>query len=212
VRKLSVSLAAVFALLAMAPTAAGALVITGYLKTNAEPVIIDSAFFQAGGQDTWFTTTGWQCAANDSDNFEFPEFPEFPTDVKLAAKFDGNPLVQDFPGPSRAVWYPFWDPHDGTMAMFDAPEGIEEGTRNPVGLYLVVSPSVVRDGAVILTSGVGNLELVDVTGNTVRTFPAAAEVRWTADDDDGRTLPEGIYFCRLAAARSTIVRKLTIAR
>jgi len=56
------------------------------------------------------------------------------------------------------------------------------------------------------------LELVDAAGNTVRTFPAAASVRWAADDDAGRALPEGIYFCRLTAGQTAIVHKLILAR
>jgi hypothetical protein len=147
-----------------------------------------------------------------TDTFVFPWFASFPDTARLAAEFNGQPLVQDFLSPSRAVWYPFWDPHDQTQAMFDAPTGIEEGRRNPTGPYLVVSPSVVRNAAVILTSGTGCVELADAAGNTVRTFPAAARVRWAADDAAGRALPEGIYFCRLTAGRTAIVRKLILAR
>jgi hypothetical protein len=212
VKKLSLSLAAILILLGMAAPASGELVITGYLKTGAEPVAIDSAYFQYVSQDTWFLTTGWHCDTMATDTFEFPPFADFPTDVKLAAKFNGNPLVQEFLSPTRAVWYPFWDPHDQTQALFDAPTGIEEGRHNPARLYLAVSPSVVRGAAVIMTSGTGCLELVDAAGNTVRTFPAAARVRWAADDDAGRALPEGIYFCRLTAGQTAIVRKLILAR
>jgi hypothetical protein len=196
----------------MAAPASGQIVITGFLKTGAEPVEIDSAYFQYGTQDTWFTTPDWHCDPMASDTFVFPPFANFPSDVKLAAKFNGQPLVQDFPSPSRAVWYPFWDPHDGTQAMFDAPDGIEEDRRNPTGPYLVVNPSVVSDAAVILTAGTGCLELVDAAGNTVRTIRAAARVRWTADDDGGRALPGGIYFCRLTTGQTTTVRKLILAR
>jgi hypothetical protein len=213
VRKLSLSLAAILLLLGMVATASGELVITGYLQTAAESVRVDSAYFQYGSQNTWFPTTGWHCDPMATDTFVFPSFADFPTDVKLAAKFNGMPLVQEFLSPVRQVWYPFWDPHDQTKAMFDAPiSGIEEGRHNPAGLYLAVSPSVVRGAAVILTSGTGCLELVDAAGNTVRTFPAAAAVRWAADDDAGRALPEGIYFCRLTAGQTAIVRKLILAR
>ena len=212
-KKLSLTLAAILVLVGMVATASGALVITGYLKTVTEPVGIDSAYFQSGSQNTWFPTTGWHCDTMASDTFVFPPFADFPTIVRLAAKFNGASLLQEFNGPVRQVWLPFWDPHDPTQAMFDAPAtGIEEGRRNPAGLFLAVSPSVVRDAAVILTSGTGCLELVDAAGNAVRTFPAAATVRWAADDDAGRALPEGIYFCRLTAGQTAIVRKLILAR
>ena len=210
-KKLSLSLATVLFLLGMVAPAAG-LVITGYLRTGAEPVGIDSAYFASGSTHAWFPTSGWHCDTMATDTFVFPWFASFPDTARLAAEFNGQPLVQDFLSPSRAVWYPFWDPHDQTQAMFDAPTGIEEGRRNPTGPYLVVSPSVVRNAAVILTSGTGCVELADAAGNTVRTFPAAARVRWAADDAAGRALPEGIYFCRLTAGRTAIVRKLILAR
>jgi hypothetical protein len=37
-------------------------------------------------------------------------------------------------------------------------------------------------------------------------------VRWAADNAAGRALPEGIYFCRLTAGQTAIVRKLIISR
>lgn len=212
-KKLSLSLAAILILLGMVRPASGDLVVTGYLKTTAEPVVIDSAYFAKGGQNAWLPTTDWQCDTMATDTFVFPPFANFPDTIRLAAKFNGAPLLQEFDGPVRLVWNSFWDPHDQTKAMFDAPlVGVEEGRHNPAGLYLVVSPSVVRDAAVILTSGTGCLEVVDAAGNAVRTFPAAATVRWAADDAAGRALPEGIYFCRLTAGQTAIVRKLILAR
>jgi len=53
---------------------------------------------------------------------------------------------------------------------------------------------------------------VDAAGNAVRTIPAAATVRWAADDDAGRALPAGVYFCRLTAGPTATVRKLTLTR
>jgi hypothetical protein len=211
VKKLSLSLATVLILLGMVRAASGQVVITGYLKTATEPVVIDSAYLKCASESTWFLTTGWQCDTMARDTFVFPPFADFPTDIQLAAKFNGVPLLLDFPSPARGAWLPFPDPHD-QQVMFDAPTGIEEGRHNPAGLYLAVSPSMVRDGAVIQTSGTGCLEVVDAAGNTVRTFPAAATVRWAADNAAGRALPEGIYFCRLTAGQTAIVRKLIISR
>jgi len=212
VKKLSLSLATIIILLGMVAPASGQLVITGYLKTGAEPVEIDSAYLKCPSESTWFPTTGWECDTMATDTFVFPPFADFPTIVRLAAKFNGMPLVQEFLSPQRQVWLPFWDPHDQTQAMFDAPTGIEEGRPNAARPYVAVSPNVVRDAAVIRTSGTGYLEVVDAAGNTVRTLPAAATVRWAADDDNGRRLPEGVYFCRLTAGRTAIVRKLILAR
>ena len=208
--KLSLSLAAILILLGMAAPASGQVEITGYLQTGIEPVEIDSAYLNCPGESTWFLTPGWECDTMAADTFMFPPFADFPTDVTLAAKFNGLPVVLGFPGPARGVWLPFPDPHDQTRVMFDAPTGVEEGRYNPADLRLAVSPSVVRDAAVIQTSGTGYLEVVDAAGNTVRTFHAAALVRWAAVDAAGRALPEGVYFCRLVAGRTSIVRKLIL--
>jgi hypothetical protein len=212
VKKLSLSLAAILVFLGMAAPASGQVVITGYLQTGIEPVEIDSAYLKCPSESTWFLTPGWECDTMATDTFVFPPFAAFPTVVTLAAKFNGIPVLLDFPGLVRQVWSRFPDPHDQTQVMFDAPTGIEEGRHDPAGLRLAVSPSVIRYAAVIQTSGTGCLELVDAAGNTVRTFAAAATVRWAADDAAGRALPEGIYFCRLAADQTAIVRKLIISR
>jgi len=212
VKKLSLSLAAVLVLLGTTRVASGQVVVAGYLRTGIEPVEIDSAYLEYLSDSTWFSTAGWECDTMETDTFVFPPFASFPTDVKLAAKFNGLPVVLDFPNPSSRVWLLFPDPHDQTQVMFDVQTGIEESRDNPAGLRLAVSPNVIRDAAVIRTSGTGCLEIVDAAGNTVRTFPASATVRWTADDAAGRALPEGIYFCRLTAGRTAIVRKLILAR
>jgi len=213
VKRLSLSLATILILLlGMAAPASGQFVITGYLKTGAEPVDIDSAYLECPSESTWLLTTGWHCDTMATDTFEMWPFANYPTYVKLAAKFNGMPLMQEFSNPARRTWLPFWDPHDQTQVMFDAHTGIEEGRRSPAGLRLAVSPSVVSDAAVILTSGTGCVEIMDAAGNKVRTFPAAATVHWAADDAAGRALPEGIYFCRLTAGQTAIVRKLIISR
>ncbi len=212
VKKLSLSLATILVLLGMAAPASGQVVITGYLQTGAEPVEVDSAYLKCPSESTWFLTADWHCDTMATDTFVFPPFALFPAEVTLAAKFNGVPLLLDFPGLVRQVWSRFPDPHDQTQVMFDAPTGIEEGRYSPAGLRLAVSPSLIRDAAVILTSGTGRLEIMDAAGNTVRTFPAAATVHWSADDAAGRALPEGIYFCRLAADQTAVVRKLIISR
>jgi len=212
VKKLSLSLVAILILLGMAATASGQVVITGYLQTGAEPVEVDSVYLKCPSESTWFLTADWHCDTMATDTFVFPPFSAFPAEVTLAAKFNGVPLLLDFLSLERQVWSRFPDPHDQTQVMFDAPTGVEEGRHNPTGLRLTVSPSVVRNAAVILTSGTGCLEIVDAAGNAVRTFPASATVRWAADDATGRALPEGIYFCRLTAGQTAIVRKLILAR
>ena len=206
-------LTSVLFILALLPvTGRAQLVVTGYLKAANDPVTVDSARFQYSPEDTWFLTPGWHSEPLTTDTFQFPSFAGFPTTVWLAADFSGKPVIQKISQPVRLEWYAFDPPYDATRAMFDDLTGIEEGPHIPARPYLAVSPNVVRDAAVIRTSGTGYLEIVDAAGNTVRTLPAAATVRWAMDDDNGRILPEGIYFCRLTAGQTAIVRKLIFSR
>jgi hypothetical protein len=202
----------VLLLLAVAQPAPAQIVITGSLETAIEPVDIDSAYFAYGGQDTWFLTTGWHANPEQTIQFEFPPFTGFPDTIRLAARFSGTPVTRDINGPERQTWYQFDPPHNQTRVMFDAPSGIEEGRRDLAIPYLTVSPSLVRDAAVIRSSGGGLLELVDAAGNAVRTLRAGTIVRWAGDDNSGRRLPEGIYFCRLVHGDRSFVRKVILAR
>jgi hypothetical protein len=157
-------------------------------------------------------TTGWHANPEQTVQFEFPPFAGFPDTIRLAARFSGVPATKEINRPNRQAWYPFDPPHDQTRVMFDAPAGIEEVRHDPAGPYLAVCPNVVRDAAVIRTSGAGLLELVDATGNRVCTLRAAATVRWTGEDDSGRRLPEGVYFCRLVRGDESLVRKVIVSR
>jgi len=202
----------VLLLLAAMQSTAAQVVITGSLDTAIEPVDIDSAYFAYGGQDTWFLTTGWHADPEQTIQFGFPPFAGFPDTVRLAARFSGVPVIKEIVGPNRQSWYQFAPPHEQTRVMFDAPSGIEEGRHDPAVPYLAVCPSVVRDAAVIRTSGTGLLELLDATGNVVRTLRAAATVRWAGEDDSGRRLPEGVYFCRLVRGDESLVHKVIVSR
>jgi hypothetical protein len=203
----------VLLVLALLPvTGRAQLVVVSQLKAGPDPVTIDSAYFKYSPEDTWFLTPGWHSEPRQTDTFQFPPFAGFPTNIRLAADFSGTKVIQDFPAPVRLEWYTFSPPYEETKVMFDDLSGIEEGRYIPARLRLTVSPSVVRGAAVIRASGTGYLKVVDAAGNAVRTLPAAATVRWAADDDDGRRLPDGVYFCRLTAGQTAIVRKLILTR
>ena len=205
-------LPALLLLAAMQPAAAQTVVVTGYLDTAVEPVDIDSAYFAYGSQNTWFLTAGWHANPEQTILFEFPPFADFPDTVWLAARFNGVPVIREIYGPERRTWYQFAPPHDQTRVMFDATSGVEENKHAPGAAYLAVLPSVVRDAAVIRSSGDGFLELVDATGNTVLSLPAAATLHWAGKDNSGRRLPEGVYFCRLVRGQQSLVRRVILAR
>jgi len=64
----------------------------------------------------------------------------------------------------------------------------------------------------------GNLQIFDVRGHYVATLaegllPAGyEEIRWSGRDDRGRTLPSGVYHCRLKTAGLVETRRLVLIR
>ncbi|MEO0086083.1 MAG: hypothetical protein ABIK37_05575, partial [candidate division WOR-3 bacterium] len=172
-----------------------------------------SVRFEYGASVSWFNTAGWHCEPMETTDFTFPPFDNYPATIRLAGNFMGLPFVQEIYRPVRDTWYPFDPPHEQTSAMFTAPSAIlEPGRTSPVP-FLSIVPAIVRDAATIRTSGTGTLELFDPTGRPVlRLDPAPESFRWSGTADDGRLLPEGIYFCRLSTETGVTLRKVLIAR
>jgi hypothetical protein len=192
-------------------------IVTGYIKTGPEPAVVDSTYFEYGSQMVWFQTAGWKVDPMQTDTFVFPLFPGFPAVIKVDVKFGGLPYELLLNRPNAGEWYPFLPPHNLTQVMFDFQVGVEEGRNVRPGARFTVNPSVIREGAVIKALVAGRVEVADAAGNRVRRFAQDGtglpfSVRWAADDDAGRTLPEGVYFCRLTAGQTVTVRKVTIAR
>lgn len=64
--------------------------------------------------------------------------------------------------------------------------------------------------------GAGRIDIVDVTGRLVATpwqgeLAGEQTARWTGQDDQGRSVPNGIYFARLQAGSEHSVRRIVIA-
>jgi len=86
-----------------------------------------------------------------------------------------------------------------------------EAAPNPVRGEASIAFAVPRAGPV-------RLRIFDVRGRCVRTLldgPVAAgagAVSWQGRDDAGRSLADGVYFCRLEHAGQTLTRKLLLVR
>ena len=86
---------------------------------------------------------------------------------------------------------------------------------------LAVSPSVVTTQMMVRLQPVGSgrpvVEIHDVVGNVIRSLDCTAgtdgiaTASWNREDDRGRLVPEGIYFCRYSAAGAVAVRKILVA-
>ena len=117
------------------------------------------------------------------------------------------PCVRDLSG-NAAATTTTWTFTTGTATLAvpgPAALALRLGAQpNPARGHMQFTAEAPRGGA--------TLELLDVTGRTVRRFatPAAAgrwTVAWDARDDAGRALPAGLYFARLrAGGAATTVR------
>jgi hypothetical protein len=89
-----------------------------------------------------------------------------------------------------------------------------------IGVALRIFPTVARDGALVTCAlpvgGRASVEIYDLEGGLVRTLvrgyrePGHFSVMWDRRDGHGRTVPDGVYFCRLVAGDIVATRKLVL--
>jgi hypothetical protein len=101
---------------------------------------------------------------------------------------------------------------DGGAAAAAGSFGLQPGRPNPFRPGTRIEYAVAQPGRV-------RLVLYDARGARVRSLvlddahPAGgATVAWDGRDDGGRSLPSGLYFCRLEAGAQTSTRKLLLVR
>jgi hypothetical protein len=82
---------------------------------------------------------------------------------------------------------------------------------NPFRVTTSIRYSLPREGPV-------SLKIFDVAGRTVKTLvdmkqrPGRYSMRWDGDDNRGRTVGNGVYFCKLRAGAQQMTRKLVLQR
>jgi len=213
--------AVALAMAALALTGRAEVIVQGVLEAGPEAFAIDSAMFQSGPDFEWFVTTGWQPAPMGQDTFTFPEFAAWPDMVMLTMTVQGAPFQNPFPAPLRDEWYTFDPPNEITRVKFRDVTGIKaERPEAELKGLLSVTPTLVTRCAMIsarVADPTGTrLEIVNAVGARVRTLPLSGSgpvaVRWSADDDAGRPLPEGSYFCRLVSPSRTATTRLVLTR
>ena len=210
---------------ALAPLAHASVQVTGVLSTGSHVVSVDSAtIFDEGGGINIFPTPGWQGDSLAVDTFSFPLIEASPSQVDLALTVDSLPTSMSIPGVKPDTWYAIPGAPDAQVLFsWQVVTGVNEHGRPGHGRAgLSVSPSIVGAGATIRAERVAGtscaFEFYDVAGNRVRTLrtqassSGAASATWTGEDDLGRRLPEGIYYCCLDDAANPSVRKLVLTR
>lgn len=100
---------------------------------------------------------------------------------------------------------------------YAGPSGVDEGPAIPAALALAAGPSPFRDALglrlALPRAGRWALDLFDTRGARLRRFDGESGagvhvVRWDGRGADGRALPAGVYFARLAAAGETRVLRV----
>jgi hypothetical protein len=177
--------------------------------------------------DATFLTPGWGTHL-PYDTFVFTVgFPPWPASIKLHGIVNGFPANTTINSPKLDTRYylgmgimapPFW-----FAAVPGYPDpGVEElGPSVAPPPRLAVSPSVVTGQMTVRLQPVGTarpvVEIHDVVGNVVRSLDCTAGIdggaiaTWDREDEHGRLVPEGVYFCQYAGADVTSVRKVLVA-
>ena len=168
-----------------------------------------------------FLTPGW--GSTPMDTWSFAGVP-LPGSITLHGTINGIPTHGPaIMNPVADTWYRVGMGVQAPLVEFtNVQVGIEE-PKSAVGRLrrLDVSPTVVTEQMTIRLQSVGAgrpvVEIHDAAGNVVRSLDCTAEAdgaataKWNREDDFGRLMPEGVYFCRYAAAGLVAVRKVLVA-
>ena len=213
---------------ALAPVAQASVQVTGVLSTGSHAVVVDTVvLWDVGGGMSVFTSPvlDWQGDSMTVDTFVFPPVAFAPLQADMWVTVDSSPSFFSIPGLQQDTWYVIPGTPTEAQVKFTWQDisGVDEHGRPGLGRAgLTVSPSVVGAGATIRANRVAGtscvFEIYDVAGNRVRTLrtqassSGAASATWAGEDDRGRRLPEGIYYCCLDDAANPSVRKLVLTR
>ena len=170
--------------------------------------------------DTAFLTPDWG-SHPPMDTFDFTGVTSWPETLRLYGTISGFPSYRWIADPLPDIWYPL-GMGTGPYVTFYGDYGLEESKpsveRPP---RLTVCPNVVTGQMTVKLQPVAAsrpvVEIYDAVGNVVRSLgctagtDGAATATWNREDEFGRLVPEGIYFCRYAASDVIAVRKVLVA-
>jgi hypothetical protein len=179
---------------------------------------IDSAVMTS--PNVTFLTPGW--GATPMDTWTFRDV-SYPASITLHGTINGVPTHGPaIVAPKPDTWYRIgFGAVAPLLELTNGQVGVEESKSRVKGLELLaVSPSVVTGQMTVRLQPVGIgrsvVEIHDAVGNVVRSLGCTAGVSsvatatWNREDDFGRLVPEGVYFCRYAAAGVSAVRKVLV--
>ncbi len=169
--------------------------------------------------DMVFATPGWG-THTPMDTFTFPGV-SYPTTITLHGVVQGFAWHPVYAHPKPDTWYAISLGVVTSFVWFHGDFGVEESksVADP-RQCLAVSPSVVTGQMTVRLQPVGAsrpvVDIHDAAGNVIRSLSCTAgasgtaTATWNREDDFGRLVPEGVYFCRYAAAGAAAVRKVLV--
>jgi hypothetical protein len=171
--------------------------------------------------DMFFLTPGWG-TQTPYDTFDFNGITDWPLSIRLFGTLNGSPVARSIYPPKTDTWYFVSPSLPSSKVMFWRDPGVEESKpaaeRQP---RLAVIPSVVTGQMTVrllsAATGKQSVQMYDAVGNVVRTLGCTAgadgfaTATWNREDDLGRLVPEGVYFCRYASGDAIAVRKVLVA-
>jgi hypothetical protein len=194
----------------------------GVVNPNTYNVQVATAIVYVSPTVDTVTTTGW--GGTSQDTFKgFPNYSAWPDSIQLTSTITGMPSVSMFASPVANTWYDFT--FGGIVkpkALFYSGAANVEEPRSATGptQRLQVSPSVVTEQMAVRLQPIGTgrpvVEIHDAIGNVIRSLDCTAGANgtavatWNREDEFGRLVPEGVYFCRYAASGVVAVRKVLV--
>jgi hypothetical protein len=192
----------------------------GVLDPRLYVLQVDSVSFTP--PDTILLTPGWGTHP-PSDTFHFTGVTVWPETLVLHGTAGPFPLHWPIVRPKPDTWYALgFSTAPPLLWLYGTGYGVEESKPVVAPLpRLTVSPSVVSGELMVRLQPVGAgrpvVQIHDAVGNVVRSLDCTAEAggvataTWNREDEFGRLVPEGVYFCRYAGADVIAVRKVLVA-
>jgi hypothetical protein len=191
----------------------------GVIDPRTTATLIDSVMLTS--PDMTFLTPGWG-SHPPRDTFTFTGVTAWPASLVLYGTVNGFPANTTIPDPKADTWYRIGTGVFAPQVEFGYYPGVEESKPAVERLQcLSVSPSVVTGQMTVRLQTVETsrpvVRIHDAAGNVVRSLgctagaSGAATATWNREDEFGQLVPEGVYFCRYAAAGVVAVRKVLVA-
>jgi hypothetical protein len=171
--------------------------------------------------DMTFPTPGWG-SRTPLDSHDFTGVTAWPMSIILYGTINSSPFSKSIYPPQLDIWYYLRSSIPSSKVMFWRDPGVEESKPAIAAPpRLAVSPSVVTGQMTVRLQPVGAsrpvVEIRDAVGTVVRSLGCTAgtdgiaTATWNREDEFGRLVPEGVYFCRYASADVIAVRKVLVA-